>query len=163
MSKTKRILWPVGGGLAGVLFVSGVYFGIVSWAANPQYAFQQLWQDRLIVIPLVLGFGVQMALYIILKKNLFVPVFSTGPSGAVTGVSGTTSTAAMVACCAHHATDVLPILGLTAATTFLAEYRTTFMLVGLGITLLGILFMLYILFRERSKIVRHLQPVPENL
>jgi hypothetical protein len=28
--------------------------------------------------------------------------------------------------------DILPILGLTAAATFLAQYRTAFMLVGLG-------------------------------
>jgi hypothetical protein len=51
-------------------------------------------------------------------------------------------------------TDVLPILGLTAATTFLAEYRITFMLVGLGMTLFGIVVMLAILFRERRKALR---------
>jgi hypothetical protein len=67
------------------------------------------------------------------------------------GAGGTTSTAAMVACCAHHVTDVLPILGLTAAATFLTKYQTAFMLVGLGTTLVGIVVMLVILFRERRK------------
>jgi hypothetical protein len=57
----------------------------------------------------------------------------------------------MVACCAHHVTEVLPILGLTAAATVLAQYRIAFMLVGLGTTVLGILIMLYILFKERRK------------
>jgi hypothetical protein len=57
----------------------------------------------------------------------------------------------MVACCAHHVADVLPILGLTAAATFLAQYRTAFMLVGLGTTLVGIGVMLGILYRERRK------------
>jgi hypothetical protein len=61
------------------------------------------------------------------------------------------STVAMVACCAHHVTDVLPILGLTATAAFLAEYRTIFMLVGLSTTLLGIVVMLIILMRERRK------------
>ena len=61
------------------------------------------------------------------------------------------STVAMVACCAHHVTDVLPILGLTAAATFLADYRLAFMLVGLGTTLLGIVYMLTILIKERRK------------
>ena len=67
------------------------------------------------------------------------------------GAGGTTSTVAMVACCVHHVTDVLPILGLTAAATFLAKYQTAFMWVGLGTTLIGIVVMLLILFRERRK------------
>jgi hypothetical protein len=61
------------------------------------------------------------------------------------------SAAAMVACCAHHAADVLPLVGLTAAATLLAEYRIPFMLVGLGTTIAGIAVMLVILFRERRK------------
>lgn len=152
-SRRQRILWPLGGGLAGIIFLTGLYFGLVSLAESPQHAAQLFWEDRWIVGPIILGFGVQMALYIILKKRLFVPVASTGPSGALTGASGATSTAAMVACCAHHVTDVLPILGLTAAATFLAEYRTAFMLVGLGMTVLGIAVMLVILLRERRKVM----------
>ncbi len=76
------------------------------------------------------------------------------------GAGGTTSTLAMVACCAHHVTDVLPILGLTAAATFLAQYRTAFMIVGLGTTLLGIVYMLRILIKERRKALTT-QPVLE--
>lgn len=159
MTRMKRILWPIGAGIAGVLFLSGLYFGLVSWAESPQHAVQLFWDERWIVIPIILGFGVQAALYTILKMRLFIPVASTGPSGAITpatgvmGAGGTTSTVAMVACCAHHVTDVLPILGLTAAATFLAEYQTAFMLVGLGTTLVGIVVMLVILFRERKKAI----------
>ena len=69
----------------------------------------------------------------------------TSPMGG--GVSAT----AMVACCAHHVTDVLPLVGLTAAATFLAEYRLAFMAIGLGTTILGIVFMLGILYRERRR------------
>ena len=151
MSRTRRILWPLGAGIAGSLFLTALYFGIVSWAESPQHAIDLFWEDRWIVIPIILGFGIQMALYTILKKRLFVPVSSPGPSGALTGAGATTSTLAMVACCAHHVTDVLPILGLTAAATFLAEYQTAFMLVGLGTTITGIAVMLYILVRERNK------------
>lgn len=150
-SRRKRILWPLGAGLAGIVFLTGLYFGLVSLAESPQHALELFWDDRWIVSPIILGFGVQMALYVILKKRLFVPVANTGPSGALTGASGATSTAAMVACCAHHVTDVLPILGLTAAATFLAEYRIAFMLVGLGMTVVGIGVMLVILLRERRK------------
>ena len=163
MVSRKRILWPVSAGLAGAAFLTGIYFGIVSWAESPQHAAELFWQDRFIVIPIILGFGVQAALYTILKKRLFVPVATIGPSGKLMGTGGTTSTVAMVACCAHHVTDVLPILGLTAAAAFLAEYRVAFMLVGLSTTLLGIGVMLVILFRERRKVMQRMAPAVEVL
>ena len=155
MSKSKRLFLPIIFGSAGSLFLTSLYLGLVSWAESFQHAVQYFWQDRWIVIPIVLGFGIQTSLYVILKKRLFVPVSNTGPSGVLTGTSGATSTISMVACCAHHVTDVLPILGLTAAATFLAQYRTAFMLVGLGMTLVGIAVMLVILLKERRKAIQH--------
>lgn len=154
MSTSKRVLYPLTAGLAGALLLTGLYFGIVSWAESPQHAVELFWEDRWIVFPIILGFGVQAGLYTILKKRLFVPLASIGPSGPMMGAGGTTSTIAMVACCAHHVADVLPILGLTAAATFLAKYRIAFMLVGLGTTVLGILIMLYILFKERRRAIQ---------
>ncbi|MAT43744.1 MAG: hypothetical protein CL609_15510 [Anaerolineaceae bacterium] len=151
MITQKRILWPLGSGLAGIFMLTALYFGIVTLAESWQHALDLFWQDRWVVFPLILGFGIQMALYVILKKRLFIPVDNIGPSGALAGVGGSTSTVAMVACCAHHVADVLPILGLTAAATFLAEYQMLFMIVGLGITSIGIIVMLIILFRERRK------------
>lgn len=158
---TKRILWPVGAGLAGAGLLTFLYFGIVSWAESPRHAVALFWEDRWIVIPIIIGFGLQAALYIILKKRLFVPVTHTGASGPLTGAGGGMSTLAMVACCAHHVTDVLPILGLTAAAAFLAEYRIPFMLIGLGTTLLGIVVMLVILVKERRKTIQMLAPLME--
>src|SRR4030065_442817 len=87
------------------------------------------------------------------SKRVLLPL-AAGPTGPMRGAGGTTSTIAMVACCAHHVADVLPILGLTAAATFLAQYRIVFMLVGLGTTLLGILIMIFILFKERRKAIQ---------
>jgi len=159
MSKSTRIMLPIGAGLGGSVFLTGLYLGLVSWAESFQHAIEFLWQDRWIVSPIILGFGIQVALYVVLKKRLFMPVDRIGLSsvkntvGVMTGASGATSTIAMAACCAHHVTDVLPILGLTAAATFLAEYRTAFMLVGLGTTLVGIVVMLVILFKERRKAI----------
>lgn len=161
MTPTKRIAWPLGAGIAGAGLLTLLYFGIVSWVESPQHALDLFWEDRWIVTPIILGFGIQSALYIILKKGLFVPVSHTGVSGALTGTGGGMSTAAMVACCAHHVTDVLPILGLAAAATFLSEYRIAFMLVGLGTTILGIAFMTIILFKERQKALHTLAPAAE--
>ena len=161
VSSRTRALWPIGAGLAGAILLTSVYFGIVSLAESPQHAVELFWQDRYIVFPIILGFGVQAALYTILKKRLYVPVASAGPSGPLMGAGGATSTAAMVACCAHHVADVLPILGLTAAAAFLAQYRTAFMLVGLGTTMLGIAVMLIILYRARRHALKHFMPALE--
>jgi len=48
----------------------------------------------------------------------------------------------MVACCAHHLADVLPLLGLSAAASFLATYKIPFMLLGLTMNLIGIVLIL---------------------
>jgi len=156
MSLTRRraIIWTMGSGLVGMILLMGIYFAIVSLAEGSEHAIELFWEDRWIVVPIMLGFGVQTSLYTVLKKRLYLPVASTGASGPLMGAGGTTSTVAMVACCAHHVTDVLPLVGLTAASAFLAEYRTAFMLVGLATTLAGIAVMLTILFRERRRALR---------
>jgi hypothetical protein len=150
---SKPVILPLAASIAGAALLTGVYFGIVSWAESPGHAAEIFWEDRWIVFPIILGFGVQAGLYTILKMRYFIPTAATGPSGPIMGAGGTTSTIAMAACCAHHLTDVLPFLGLTTAATFLAQYRIPFMLAGLGTTLLGILTMLYILINERRKAI----------
>jgi len=154
LRELRRFILPFAAGLAGALLLTGLYFGIVSLAESPSHALELFWEDRAIVLPIILGFGVQVGLYTVLKKRLFVPVAHTGPSGALTGAGGGMSAAAMVACCAHHVADVLPLVGLTAAATFLAEYRIPFMLVGLGTTISGILVMTVIMVRERRRALR---------
>lgn len=157
----KRLLWPLGAGITAALLLTTVYLGILSIAASPQHAFDQFWQDGWIVAPIIIGFGVQAALYISLKKRLFVKVTTTGHSGKFMGAGGTTSTVAMVACCAHHVTDALPILGLTAASAFLAQYRIVFMLVGLVMNLVGIVVISLLLFKERRKALSQLTSAME--
>jgi hypothetical protein len=147
---SKRLLWPLGAGLTGVAFLAGLYLGIVSLAESPAHALDLFWDDRAFVIPITLGFGIQVGLFTFLKKGLFVPARAAG-EGAATAASGGVSTAAMVACCLHHVSDVLPIVGLTAAATFLAEWKVPFMILGLATNAAGILFML----RQIVKARRH--------
>ena len=151
----KRILIPLATFLLGSVFIASFYLGILTWAQGWDYASSQFIRDRWYVIPIILGFGIQAALYSILRFRLFIPVTSTGHAGSMIGVSGGTSATAMVACCIHHVTDVLPILGLSAAASFLTRYQRPFMLFGLAMNLIGISVMLFVLYRERQK----LQPV----
>lgn len=148
----KRILIPLAAFLLGSAFIASFYIGILTWTQGWDYASSQFVRDRWYVIPIILGFGVQAALYSILRFRLFIPVTSTGHAGSMMGASGGTSATAMVACCIHHVTDVLPILGLSAATSFLTRYQRPFMLVGLAMNLVGIGVMLFVLYRERQKL-----------
>lgn len=161
MRNKKRWLIPIGAGLLGGAGLTGLYVGIVSLAESPAHALDLFSEDWWIVVPIILGFGFQVALYTVLRQGYFLPPGARGASGALTGTSGGVSATAMVACCAHHVTDVLPLIGLTAAATFLAEYRIAFMLVGLGSTIIGIVIMLAILYRERRKAIHILTTAQE--
>ena len=155
----KRFLIPLTAFMLGSAFIASFYIGILTWAQGWDYASSQFARDRWYVIPIIVGFGIQAALYTILRFRLSIPITSTGHTGALMGTSGGTSATAMVACCIHHVTDVLPVLGLSAAASFLTRYQRPFMLVGLATNLIGIGFMLFVLYRERQK----LQPVLETL
>lgn len=159
----KRYLIPLAAFFLGSLLIAGVYFGILIWAQGRDSALSLFLSNRWYVIPIWISFGIQAALYSILRFRLFVPTTSAAHTGAVMGTSGGTSVTAMVACCLHHVTDVLPVLGLSAAATFLTRYQRPFMLVGLGMNIIGIIVMLVVLYRERKKIqpIQKLQPVLE--
>ncbi len=151
---TLRRIWPaLLAGVGGTAGLTIVYLGIVSLAESWSHALQLFREDAPYAVPILLGFGVQTGLFAYLKKGLHLPEGARG-AGALTGAAGGTSTVAMVACCAHHVTDVLPLVGLSAAAVFLAEYRIWFMLVGLLTNLVGIVVMVRILFRERRRVLQ---------
>jgi hypothetical protein len=148
----RRILIPLAAFLLGSLFIAGIYFGILIWAQGREAAISIFLPNRSYVIPIWITFGIQAALYSILRFRLFIPTTSSNHTGTFVGTSGGTSVTAMVACCIHHVTDVLPILGLSAAATFLTRYQRPFMLVGLGMNIIGIVVILTVLYREYRKI-----------
>lgn len=162
MTPKIRYLIPIAIGLLGSALLTGLYFGIVSWAESPEHAIDLFWEERALVIPILLGFGVQAGLYSARRMRLHVPSMnstrassSVPASGLSMGAGGTTSTLAMAACCAHHVTDVLPVLGLTAAATFLAKYQTAFMAVGLVTNITGIGVITAVMIRERKAVILH--------
>ena len=137
-------------GALGAFAMAGVYMGIVSLAGEPAHALDLFWQDRALVIPILLGFGVQVGLFTYLRTGFPVQMH-TPASTVTTAAGGGFSTAAMVACCVHHVTDVLPLVGVSAAATFLANWKVPFMIVGLATNLVGISVMLSRLARMRRR------------
>jgi hypothetical protein len=55
----------------------------------------------------------------------------------------------MLACCAHHLVDLLPLVGLSAAAVFLNAYKTPLVLVGIGMNVVGIVVIARQLRRAR--------------
>ena len=114
---------------AGLLILYAATMTLLSgWGAAVEQ-FSSLWY---LMVPLVVGFGVQVGLYTKLKAAMRER--STGAIAA----GGTSAGAAMLACCAHHATDVLPILGLSGVTIFLTQYQKPILLASIGINVVGI-------------------------
>lgn len=135
-------------GLLGTLALSGLYLGIVSLAESPRHAFDLFWEDRWLVIPILLTFGVQVGLYAFVRVGAHLPPHTAGASAAA---GGGLSTVAMVACCAHHVTDVLPIVGVSLAATFLTTWKTPLMGLGLAANFAGIAAMLWLIRRDRRR------------
>jgi len=123
------------GTLAGAILL-GVYFVILTLVSGWGFAQDQFANYWYFIISLVAGFGIQIALYQYLKSL----VHSGRGMGKVVGVSGTTSTAAMVSCCAHYLANLLPVLGTIGIVTFVAQYQIELFWVGLLFNLGGILY-----------------------
>jgi hypothetical protein len=92
------------------------------------------------VTALAVGFGIQVGLYTYLRD--FARTGSGELHGSQMAVGGGVSATSMVVCCLHHVTDVLPILGLSAVSLFLANYQSVFMSLGILSSIVGTLMML---------------------
>lgn len=125
-------------GLIGSVVLLAAYFsivGLISGWSSTRYQFSQYWY---FLVSLSGGFGIQLGSYYYLKHL----VGRTHASGKVVAVSGTTSTAAMISCCAHYLVNILPILGVTGILAAISGYQVQFLWVGLAFNLFGIYYVL---------------------
>jgi hypothetical protein len=143
---------PILTGLIGALALFALYLLIVTAAQGWQHAIELFGQDAWLVIPIMTGFGVQIGLYTYLRGVMRI---GSRVSKAMMGAGGGTSTAAMVACCAHHIADLLPLLGLSAAATFLSAYKIPFMLIGLAMNVIGVVVIVRAIRKEQRYIDHH--------
>lgn len=90
--------------------------------------------DWYLLVPIIAGFGVQVALLVELRHRHRMHAQAMAASGAGAGAS----TAGMIACCAHHIADLVPFLGATGVAAFLTDWRVTFMVVGIGVNAVAI-------------------------
>lgn len=128
----KPLSW---GALAFVLMLA-VFFGVVSLISGWSFMLEQFAAFWYYIIILAMGFGIQVGLYTYLRQL----VGHQGISGKMVAASGTTSTAAMVSCCAHYLVNILPVIGVTGFVTVVAQYQVQLFWLGLLFTLAGILY-----------------------
>ena len=120
-------------GLIGSMSLIAVYFGVVSITGSFSHAITELASIWYWIVLLAAGFGTQLGLFTYMRAS----IKNTAATVEV-ATSGGVSAGAMVACCAHHIAELLPILGVSAAALFLAKYQLPFILVGLFSNLIGI-------------------------
>ena|SRR3989344_2768404 len=132
----RTSVWPVFyGTLAGAILL-GVYFAVLTLVSGWDFAQSQFADFWYLIISLVVGFGIQIALYQYIRSL----VHSGQGMGRIVGVSGTTSTASMISCCAHYLVNLAPILGATGLVTFVAQYQIKIFWIGLAFNVFGIVF-----------------------
>jgi hypothetical protein len=122
-------------GLLAVLSLATFYGVVVGLASSSlDHVTAQVREDWYFLTPILVGFGIQVALLAELRHRNQLRHGAAAAGGAGAGAS----TAGMVACCAHHLIDIVPIAGATGAAAFLIDYRAPFMLVGIGVNGVGI-------------------------
>ena len=122
----------------GVLASVGLllfYVGTIAIVQDWEHALTQLGEDAPFVAALVAGFGAQVALFTYTRALQA----STSKAGVAAGAGS--SGVAMLACCAHHLTDVLPMLGLSAAAAFLGAYKEPLLWLSVSINAGGVIYL----------------------
>jgi hypothetical protein len=133
---------PMVAGVLAALAMVSVYLGILSVLQSPSHAAEQLATDGIWVGLVALGFGTQIGMYTHLR--VVIRAAKAAGATAVTGAGTGTSTLGMLACCAHHLTDIAPLLalagasGLSGAIGFLTEWKYAFIGLGLIMNAIGI-------------------------
>jgi Cu+-exporting ATPase len=123
-------------GLLAFALLLGAYFGALTLVSGWNFTVSQFSEFWYYVLPLAAGFGLQVALYVRLREILH----ASADTHAVMAASGTTSTAAMISCCAHYLVNVAPVLGATGLVTFATQYQVEFFWAGLALNAAGIAY-----------------------
>ena len=136
------------GFLASLSLIAFYFAVMLFFTRSLSVAFSQIEDLFFWFALLVAGFGAQFGLFIDLKNLVKVSpgMVARRDSSQVEldMISANTglSSISMVACCAHHLTDVLPLFGLAGLSLFLTRYQTWFLGVGIASNFIGIIYLL---------------------
>lgn len=127
---------PASWGMLAFGLLLAAYFGVLTLVSGWKFTVSQFYEFWYYIVPLGAGFGLQVALYTRLRHLLH----QSKDTRAVMAASGTTSTAAMISCCAHYLVNIAPVLGATGLVTFATQYQVEFFWAGLAFNAAGIAY-----------------------
>jgi P-type Cu+ transporter len=136
MTSSIAIARPAGFGVTAFGALLALYFGVLTLVSGWSFTVAQFSEFWYFVVPLAAGFGLQVALFLKLREV----VSRAKEAGAVIAASGTTSTAAMISCCAHYLANAAPVLGATGLVAFAAQFQVELFWVGLAFNVAGIAY-----------------------
>ena len=113
----------------GLLSINFLTVGVLSKSFD--FALEQFLDLGFLLIPLSLTFGAQVVLYSLIK----------GKSVMLVAGSGSVNTGTMVACCAHHLSNLLPFIAFGGFASVLASSQK-YLLVGALV--LNVILVLYL-------------------
>ncbi len=129
--KLRFYSWNVG--LLAGIFMLSFYLLTLTVFNDFNHAISQFKQYWFFISLLVVGFSIQAGLFFFMHERM------KATKGVA--VSGAMSAGSMIACCAHHITDIIPFLGLSAVGAFLASYQPVFLVLGVLSNAVGISLM----------------------
>ncbi len=125
-------------GIIATLVLTGLYVGVVASVSGWPAMRSQFLTYWYFLLPLWIGFGLQVGLYVSLRQLLK----AQRPSRSLVAATGTSSTAAMLACCTHYLANLVPVLGASGLVVFVSQYQAELFWFALLINAAGIVLML---------------------
>lgn len=132
-------------GAAGAAGLLALYVGVTTVISGLGFMAAQFAERWYWIVGLAVGFGTQVGLVAYLRALHVARV-----SRAVAAVSGTTSGAAMLACCSHYLANVIPLIGVSGIAALIGQYQTELFVFGAAVNLIGIGYVVRKLVRERA-------------
>ncbi len=141
-----QIKKPLLAGLSAGVLLLIAYAGIIVLAQGWGHAVDQSAKLWYWLVLLTVGFGAQFGLFVFIRQEL--KRRQRAATASMAG-SGALSVGSMAACCAHHLTDVMALLGISGVAAFLVNYQVAFIVVGIASNAIGIATMLEIIQRHQ--------------
>lgn len=124
-------------GIAASLLLLTAYVALLYFLNGYGHVLQQFREFGFLIIPLIVGFGIQVGLFSFVRTEL-----KAKASAKEMAASGSVSAGSMIACCAHHITDILPFLGASGFFLFLGKFTVFFLVLGVLSNIVGIATMI---------------------
>lgn len=140
--RRRGLAWACAAG-AGLMLV---YVAVLAIANSLDHAVDEFFRLWPWMVALVGGFALQVGLF---AYSAAAARGARSVKAGAVAASGSASTVSMIACCAHHLTDVLPAVGLAGAAVILSSYQSLFLLLGVLSNLSGLVYVLGHIRRHR--------------